>query len=107
MKVKVGHVKDYCKESKKVDDDVYIYCGRPSRYQNKFYMKDESIRERVIEQYSNDSESMKRVDYLIDWCLEKQHEVNTLVLICYCHPKHCHCHVIKSKIEVALLKQCR
>ena len=64
--------------------DTQIYCGRPSKWGNRFIIGKDGTREEVIEKY-------------MDWFCTQQHLIDSLHelegkdLICWCAPKGCHC----------------
>lgn len=96
-KIIVTTVRQFGKTNKKIEDGYYIYCGRPSKYGNPFWMKDESMREQVIKDFKE--KTLNKLDLTELLKLLKE---DNLYLGCFCAPKACHCDVIKEKLEQLL-----
>lgn len=81
------------------------YCGRPGKGQlgllgNPFWMKDESQRNKVCDDYAIWFKTNKpsRVDALVE--IAKTQDIE---LACFCSPKLCHTETIKQYIESQLI----
>lgn len=106
MNVEVVHVKDYGKETRRIGNDLYLYCGRGSKYGNPYVMKSENDRDSVIKSFEKDTNMQESVSLLIKKLQRDGEDIETLKLGCFCAPKPCHCDVIKKRIdrEVIFLK---
>ena len=72
-----------------------VYCGRPSVYGNPFFMKNESMRAQVCDQYREWIYQPAQA-----WLRAKMKE--DLIgkdLICWCAPARCHCETIREIVE--------
>ena len=98
MRVKVVHMRNYGKVSKKIGaKDYYIYCGRPSKLGNPYNMKSEADRSKVIMQCAGDVKWNEVLEDFDDWVSVK--DIDNLYLGCYCAPKACHCDIIKARLD--------
>jgi hypothetical protein len=83
LKTKVVHFK-------KSHHDIYI--GRPSKWGNPFELGKDGTRSEVIAKYKehvlNDKELM-----------DSLHELEGLILGCWCHPKPCHGDVLVELVR--------
>lgn len=94
--VDVVHVKLYGKKSFFIDEKtLYVYCGRPSKLSNPFFMENESKRDFVISEFSKKL-PMDAIRELHAYCIKK--DIDVLNLGCFCAPKRCHCDVIKDEL---------
>lgn len=95
--IEVVHMKNYGKESKEIDGNtVYIYCGRPSKLGNPYFMANESQRQTVIDKCAKDDNFNHVVDEFIFWLEASPY--SSVKLGCFCAPKACHCDIIKSRV---------
>ena len=65
-----------------------IYCGRPSKYGNKFIIGKDGPRKEVIEKHRQ----MVLADPILQAEIKK--DLAGKNLICWCAPKLCHCDVL-------------
>ena len=101
--IKVIHVKEmnyYKGEILQVIKGIptwYVYCGRPSKYGNPFFLVNEDQRSCVIKKFTEKILPTLCLDDLI-----AKAKIGNLLLGCYCAPKKCHCGSIKDTIDSVL-----
>ena len=77
------------------------YIGRPSPLGNPFFMKDESYRDSVCNQYKLWLEKNKNIPAIRKELLRLLNiaKKGPLVLICWCAPKRCHGESIRDMLK--------
>lgn len=102
--IKIANIKNYVYNN----NEVFIKVDRSSVLGNKFFMRTESERDKVCEQYEQwlmqkikDKTDRAVLDELNRiWKIAKSGK--TVVLGCWCYPKRCHSETIKRVIESKL-----
>ena len=91
-------MKRFGKKSTKLGDkDYYIYCGRPSKLGNPYFMQNESQRVNVIEQCRSNAQWNEVLEDFVLWA--KKTDIDELKLGCFCAPRACHCDIIKERMD--------
>ena len=98
IEAQVVNVRTHGKVSKVMQDGTqYIYCGRPSRLGNPYWMKDESQRNIVIEKCDKDVKFHEVIKELKEELIKRN--ITKVHLGCFCYPRACHCDIIKRELE--------
>lgn len=75
-------------------DKYDVYCGRPSKWSNKFIIGQDGDREEVIKK-DEDWRIIGEGQYL----LKDLHELKNKTLGCWCKPKRCHCDTLVLLVD--------
>ena len=88
--------------------DIHLYCGRSetpegmvrARMGNPFWMKDESMRQEVIDNYDQwlrRRGAQSRERQTIRTIAERLTQGKSVALYCHCAPRACHCDIIRNR----------
>lgn len=83
------------RQKNRVPADMYVYCGRPSKWGNPFVIGAHGPRDAVIRLFHNWWYAPQRAQLRAD----AVRELAGKTLGCFCAPKPCHCDVIAEFVN--------